>query len=168
VDQTNQEDMARLLDQCAEAFLGDPRFAFFIRPLSRFGGPHDAALRILDPQERDQVIGELRGRARDLGLQVWEKPDREPVCYAARPNSLVVRANGLINKCTVALQDRRNAVGALRRDGTLSLNKDAMLPWMRGLWTGNAEDLRCPLAGLPGQAKSREISRTETPALSRS
>lgn len=168
VDQTNQDDMASLLDQCAGAFRGDPRFSFFIRPLSRFGGPHDASLRVLAPREADQVIGELRSRARGLGLQVWEKPDQETLCYAARPNSLVVRANGLLNKCTVALQDQRNAVGALRSDGTLSLNKNAMLPWIRGLWNGNPEDLKCPLVGLPTSANSPQTPHTEKPALSRS
>jgi uncharacterized protein len=159
--------MVRLLDQCAGAFLGDPRFSLFIRPLSRLGGPHDASLRILDAKESHRVIEGLKAYARALGLHVWDRAEQEPMCYAARPNSLVIRANGLINKCTVALQDQRNAVGSLKSDGSVFLNKDAMLPWIRGLWTGRPEDLKCPMTGLKALLEPPRASDTETAALSR-
>jgi len=148
VDRTNREDMARLLDRCAGAFGGDLRFSFFIRPLARLGGGEDARLRTLEPAEAPRVLAGLRNRARDLGLRVRDAAETEPICYAARPNSLVIRADGRINKCTVALRDPRNTVGRLHPDGTVSLEPDAMLPWMRGIWTGRPEDLACPLTGL--------------------
>lgn len=152
VDRTNRRDMVRLLDQCAAAFRDDLRFAFFIRPLSRLGGAQDEKLRTLEMQEVPKVLAGLKDHARDLGLRLWEQLDAEPMCYAARPNSLVVRSDGRINKCTVALRDPRNTVGHLHADGTVSLDRNAILPWMRGIGTGRPEDLACPWAELKASA----------------
>ena len=167
VDQTNREDMIRLLDQCAEEFSEDSRFSFFIRPLSRLGGPHDASLKILGKQEAIDVIAGLKDHAKTLGLQVWLKGEQESMCYAARANSLVIRADGQINKCTVAMRDPRNVVGRLRNDGTVSLDKNAMLPWLRGLWSGRPEELKCPLSGMGTSPSRAKAVRTERKALSR-
>jgi uncharacterized protein len=153
VDRTNREDMARLLDECGGAFRDDPRFAFFIRPLSRLGGAQDARLPSLDTREAPEVLAALKNHAIGLGLRLWEGANAEPVCYAARPNSLVIRADGRINKCTVALRDPRNTVGHLHADGTVSLDRDAMLPWIRGMWTGRRTDLVCPFSGLKASAE---------------
>jgi uncharacterized protein len=148
VDRTNREDMLRLLDRCGESFRDDPRFAFFIRPLSRLGGAQDERLQTLEPGEAPEVLAGLKNHAKDRGLRLWEGADAESICYAARPNSLVIRADGRINKCTVALRNPRNTVGQLHADGTVSLDRDAMLPWIRGMWTGRREDLACPLSAL--------------------
>ncbi|MFM6199382.1 MAG: radical SAM domain-containing protein, partial [Dolichospermum sp.] len=79
----------------------------------------------------------------------------EYVCYAARPNSLVIRANGKVNKCTVALPDERNDVGTLQPDGQLKLIPGRFAPWVRGIETLDFETLGCPLVSLPS---SDEIS----------
>ncbi len=168
VDRKNQEDMVTLLNQCSAEFSNDSRFSFFIRPLSRLGGPHDASLKILGGQEANDVIAGLKAHAERVGLQIWRKEDQDHMCYAARPNSLVIRSDGQINKCTVAMRDSRNVVGRLRDDGTVNLDKDAMLPWLRGLWSGRPEELKCPLSGLGTPPSQSQVSPTksEVPSLS--
>jgi uncharacterized protein len=47
--------------------------------------------------------------------------DLEHVCYAARPNSLLIRADSSVGKCTVLLNDERNKIGTLQADGTVSM-----------------------------------------------
>jgi len=153
VDRTNREDMTRLLDQCGQAFRDDPRFAFFIRPLSRLGGAQDARLQTLSTRQAPEILAGLKDHATGLGLRLWEGADARSICYAARPNSLVIRADGHLNKCTVALRDPRNTVGSLHADGTVTLDRDAMLPWIRGMWTGRAEDLACPLSAMKATGK---------------
>lgn len=148
VDRGNQEDLSTLLAQCGETFAGDARFEFMIRPLARLGGPNDAALDVLGEGERDGPVARLAALARELGLRPWSPAAGEDLCYAARPNSLVIRADGRIGKCTVALRDPANDVGRLREDGTLTLDREAMLPWMRGLWSGAESELACPYRGL--------------------
>ena len=46
------------------------------------------------------------------------------ICYASRPNSLIIRSNGDVGKCTVALYDERNKIATLQPDGTMKSN-----PW---------------------------------------
>lgn len=71
------------------------------------------------------------------------------ICYASLPNSLVIRSNGDVGKCTVALYDERNKIGTLQPDGTLKLIQGRFAPWVRGIETLDPETLACPLVGLP-------------------
>ena len=66
-----------------------------------------------------------------------------------------MRADGRLNKCTVALDHPANQVGRILEDGTLELDRDRTLAWSRGLDTGDAEELACPLQGI-GRAE-REL-----------
>lgn len=75
------------------------------------------------------------------------------ICYAARANSLLVRANGRIGKCTVALNDDRNDIGSLLEDGTVQIDHDKLRPWLRGLRDLDPAVLGCPLATLPSALK---------------
>ena len=51
------------------------------------------------------------------------KSDEQYICYASKPNSLAIRSNGNLNKCTVALNENINSVGSINKDGTLSINE---------------------------------------------
>ena len=66
------------------------------------------------------------------------------ICYAAQPNSLIIRADGRIAKCTVHFGDDMNTLGHIRDDGTLDIDNAKIKPWIRGLEFLNAADLRCP------------------------
>jgi uncharacterized protein len=79
-----------------------------------------------------------------------ERPDErnagEPyICYAGRANSLLIRANGRIGKCTVAFHDERNDLGYLAEDGTIRIDNEKLSPWIRGLGTLDPEDTGCPI-----------------------
>ena len=77
-------------------------------------------------------------------------PDAAPyICYAAKPNSLLIRADGRIGKCTVALTDERNTIGRVNPDGTLTIDNSRLRPWVRGLADLDDRTLECPLVGLP-------------------
>jgi uncharacterized protein len=70
------------------------------------------------------------------------------ICYASIHNSLVIRANGMVGKCTVALKNPANAVGGLLPDGTLRIDNARLRPWLRGWESGDEETLGCPLGGM--------------------
>ncbi|MBK8940859.1 MAG: radical SAM protein [Polyangiaceae bacterium] len=74
--------------------------------------------------------------ARKLGLRVAQALDAFTpggyVCYAAKANSLVVRSDGRLNKCTVALDSDYNNVGELLDGGGVRLDLDRVT-----LWTGS-------------------------------
>lgn len=144
----NADLLPAFLETYREAFGGDDRFRLFLRGISRLGGPNDAQLDVLDREETERVVGGLRSRAGSLGLRLAEAAPEQAVCYAAHGNSFLVRSNGRLNKCTVALEHPANQVGRLREDGTVEILGKAVGPWMRGFWTGSAEELKCPMHGL--------------------
>lgn len=158
VTRANAARLPDLLQACADAFAHDARFSFFIRPLARLGGANDATLPVLRRREGRETIERLRRRAEELGLAAPPQPD--PICYAAKANSWVIRANGDLSKCTVALADSRNRVGRLNPDGTLVLDPDRLSPWLRGLATGRGEDLGCPWKGLKTEQLTDRLSKS--------
>lgn len=71
------------------------------------------------------------------------------ICYAAKPNSILIRSNGRIGKCTVALSDDRNDLGYLKEDGTLHINNNKLTPWIRGLGSLSNSATGCPMVNMP-------------------
>ena len=154
VDQENHEALPAFIRQYAEAFGQDDRFELFIRRLVCLGGPNDATLPVYDEETGDAVVHSLSRYAKELGVRhVLEQ--HPPLCYATRGNSYLVRANGWLNKCTVALEHPNNQVGRLREDGLLDLDSPKMHQWMRGLWSGSSDELECPMRGYADPEPSR-------------
>jgi uncharacterized protein len=109
---------------------------------------NDAASAPKAQQEKsllDKTAGESSGSRR-----ASESSVNEPyICYAARPNSMLIRANGRLGKCTVAFSDARNDLGYLAPDGTVHVNNEKLRPWMRGLSSLDHGETGCPLVTLP-------------------
>jgi uncharacterized protein len=72
------------------------------------------------------------------------------VCYASKANSLTIRSDGSIGKCTVALKSSANSVGRINIDGSLSIDSEKFSPWLHGLASMKPGDLECPARHLPG------------------
>jgi uncharacterized protein len=147
-DKDNLDVLPAFIDQYRQAFGSDSRFRLFVRPLSRLGGPGDASLHILEDQEADRSIAALREYAGDQGVPQGPVLPEVPICYASMGNSFIVRSNGRLNKCTVALEHPANQVGMIRQDGSMEISAPKTLAWMRGLRSGDTEELTCPMYGL--------------------
>ncbi|MBE9035722.1 radical SAM protein [aff. Roholtiella sp. LEGE 12411] len=140
-----------LLEDIKKEFLPDSRFSVYFKSIEHLGSPNDAAIRIFSETEKEAAIKTLEAKLFGKNLQAPENvsvPD-DYVCYASRPNSLVIRANGSVGKCTVALSDERNNIGTLRPDGRLDLIPGRFAPWVRGIQTLDPDVLGCPLVSLP-------------------
>jgi uncharacterized protein len=157
-DRENIAALPEFIDRYREAFGGDARFKLFVRPLSRLGGPSDESLMILGDQEAHESITALRRYAEGRGVPQRPPLPDGPICYAAMGNSFVVRSNGRLNKCTVALEHPANQIGMIRPDGTMEISTPKTLVWMRGLRSGNAKELACPMAGLAEPRGSTALS----------
>ncbi len=147
VDRENRAVIPDFLRRLAASFGGDSRFRVFLREVSRLGGPGDAELPVLEGDEIDDAVAELRDLARQLGLEQYAGPPPGEACYAAAVNSLVIRSTGEIAKCTVALSHPSNRVGRLLDDGRLEIDDEKLEGWTRGIWSGDPEELRCPMNG---------------------
>lgn len=147
VDPENHAALPDFIRQYADAFGGDQRFRLFIRRVACLGRPYDATRPVFDAASGDAVSRALARHAAALGVASVTIDQHPPVCYAARGNSYVVRADGRLNKCTVALEHPCNQVGRMTADGLLEIDNAKMNQWMRGLWSGDARACACPMHG---------------------
>ena len=147
-DKDNEGAIPEFIRMYEESLGSDPRFELFVRPLSRLGGPNDGRLAVFSDNETSRMKESWLQLAAKRGLQHRRPEDRPSICYAAAANSFVVRANGRLNKCTVALEHPNNQVGRLLPDGRLDLDLTKVKPWMRGLLSGNEAEQACPMMGL--------------------
>jgi uncharacterized protein len=131
--------MPEFLVQIRETFLWDRRFKVYLKPVERLGGPNDGTMEIISEEARPRILAALEAIVFD-GADAHGLFTPPQVCYAARPNSLVIRANGLVGKCTVA---------RLLPDGSLQIDKARLRPWLHGWESGDWETLGCPYAKLP-------------------
>lgn len=177
VRRDNFENLEILLDNLAREVGGDSRYSLDFEHLRDLGGPGGKSVdRPLSLAELREIEVGLRKRyvdARDLihgktphfptgafpnDAEVDETNQREVpkessyICYAAKPNSLLIRSDGRVGKCTVALADDRNTIGKINPDGTVEIDNARLRPWLRGLSDLNADVLGCPLGGLPAVA----------------
>ncbi len=162
-----------MLKKINDSFGFDTRFSIFLKPIENYGGDGIKEISLL--KERHDRIETLNKYMKELGwfknrtfdINEKEKKLSEtndgstsiPIhaCYAARPNSIVIRSNGTLAKCTVALNDERNNVGHINSDGTIFLKKPNMLNFMRGFKTLDIEALHCPMKKMPKKHKSAVI-----------
>jgi uncharacterized protein len=162
--------LEQLMRECAKAFGADRRFRFDFEHLRDMGGAGGKSLKspiTLNevPFYREQLLAIYRSALPPLaempaplhvssdagesagGRRQSELSSEAPyICYASRPNSLLIRSNGRIGKCTVALSDSRNDLGYLLDDGTVSLSNEKLQPWIRGLGSLDAKDAGCPIS----------------------
>lgn len=143
----NLQSVDEVVGKFDQEFGGDERFKIFFRELSRMGGPNDDVLPILDRREGERVVRSLSLQAASRSLPHITTSDTTPICYAAQGNSFVVRADGRLNKCTVALEDPANQVGRLRANGDVELELPTMRYWLRGLQSRSPAELGCPMYG---------------------
>jgi uncharacterized protein len=160
VHQDNVESMKRLYNRLQQELLHDPRFSAGFHKVSWLG-PQPIKERVLGEREYLEALAYITG-----GSTAVERPDSgisehhltDYICYAAKPNSLMIRANGRIGKCTVAIDDERNDVGRLNDDGTLTIFQERLRKWFAGFANPTQESLGCPLSNLePGAAPVTDV-----------
>lgn len=138
----NVLDIQELLNQINESFGDDSRFSVFLKPVEALGSINDETFNFLPNNKKLNTISLLNSL---LNKSLQSPPSTgNYVCYASKGNSFVIRSNGSINKCTVALNDERNDIGKIELDGSLTLNNSKMKLWMTGLQTQESQMLSCP------------------------
>jgi uncharacterized protein len=144
VNKNNYESLSKLISRLRNDLDGDERYVLFIRNLSRLGGPNDKNLPVIE--ENDESVVKLANMAKNLGFKVDTLQDADRyVCYASRLNGFTIMPDGRLVRCTVALYDEKNIIGKLNTDGSLDIDREKALWWSRGLFSGNPDELACPL-----------------------
>lgn len=156
---TNFESVKKLLGEINKNFGADARFVIFLKAIGNWGGSGVKTMKLAksSPHTIDELnvylgeIGWYNSRKTGSGLSDIR------ACYAALPNSFVIRADGSLAKCTVAFNDPRNCVGKINEDGTLSIENQPMQSFMRGFQTLKESDLSCPIREMPAKEQAIRI-----------
>lgn len=131
-----------LIQLIKEELIPSGRFTVFFSEILPTGGLYDEKIGVFDAGARETVLEQLYSK---VGIEPYQKELENRPCYAAHANTLLIRSDGSLGKCTVALYDERNCVGSLRPDGTLDFDKKRLQFWLRGLVEMNKSILQCPL-----------------------
>ena len=155
LDAENVRSVERFIADFRHEFSSDSRFTLFIRPVSKLGGPNDTWLPVLDHDKALEIAHQLSLDCEKIGVpsRTMAKASKAPICYASQLNSWVVRSDGRLGKCTVALDSPANDVGHLLPDGSFAIDAERIKPWIRGLGSRNAKELGCPMQNFPSLVK---------------
>ncbi|MCP3468012.1 radical SAM protein [Bradyrhizobium sp. CCGUVB23] len=138
-----------LLEKILSEFGNDRRFTVFLKPIAKLGGVNDSSTAVIADKNQSEVVRQLgRMVAKHMHVLNCSRKLEDRICSASKLNSLVVRADGSLAKCTIALYDARNNIGQIRQDGTLHLRREHLLPWLQGLQSLDAGHLACPYRAL--------------------
>jgi len=127
-----------------DEFGGDDRFVVNCHAVGHWGGPNDDSVETCDERTSQDVEVQFMQLAADAGfsLDYWQD-SMSPygsVCYAADPRSFVIGSDGVVYKCTVALDDPRNRIGAVQPDGSLAIAEELHALWIS---SGEEQDTGC-------------------------
>ena len=155
------------LDTLVDLVGQDPRVRVDFCPI--WADPCKVAVSIPIGEQKQRTYTELLVAAHARGLRT-NAPDCLSlgglVCYAAKANSLVIRSDGTINKCTVALDTDYNQVGRLHEDGSLELDLDKFAKWTSsGLEEDSTLSSVCTLSLVSRKRVSLGALRKPSPAL---
>ena len=148
----NYKMLSSLITKLNQQFSNDKRIKFYFKAVERLGGINDSNITQLDENEKASIKSLLDNQIQakeqiESGYDINSQPH---ICYASKPNSLAIRANGRIAKCTVALDNDRNDIGYISPTGELHIN-DKFNLWIQGLEGFHLPTLACPLNRLKAE-----------------
>lgn len=100
-------------DYLHELFGSDDRFVVAVRPVNDWGGKGVEELSLLNGEHKQSLPQIHEEYLNKIGMK-QDKSENSlfgRICYAAFPNGYIFRANGKIEKCSVALNHPKNLVG---------------------------------------------------------
>jgi uncharacterized protein len=168
VRRDNLDSVRELISELAKLVGNDLRFNLDFQHIRDLGGEGGKTVTTgLSRQETRDIEGDLGAefsRVREEAIHakiasgeivVKQRDDRGEVrspdpyiCYASKPNSLLVRADGRLGKCTVAFSDDRNTIGEIKPDGTVSIDQPKFQKWIRGFGSLEESVLSCPIQNM--------------------
>lgn len=118
-------------DHLYELFGKDERFSVLVRAVGNWGGKTVKALNLLEGAELQTALNKHNAYLKKIGMKGWEEvvAPLSRICYASYPHSMVFRADGTIEKCTVALNHPKNRIGYVDAELGVVLDESANKQW---------------------------------------
>ena len=149
-DRPSAYELGPLVDGICAELMPSGAFCVSFHEIEPLGSAYDAQLERPTEREYDIVRNHSKRIHAEFGANGIHAANdvSNYICYASKANSFVVRADGRIGKCTVALNDPRNDVGQLNLNGTITWFEGRLDPWLRGIPNQERDVLACPLGGM--------------------
>jgi len=156
----NASRIKELLDDIENSFCNDDRFVIGLRPLENLGGNGIHSIELLEHDQfihlKEHLERSANSKVKDLMKDEIPLPGQEStqnnavqkICYACKPNSFHIRADGSVGKCTVALDKDYNYIGHLDDSGKIKIDSHKMSLWTRGMLSLDRQEMECPLSTL--------------------
>jgi len=144
VTKENINRIPELLESIKLTFGHDARFKIFLKAIQNLGGYGSQFADSVGLPENDAKLAKMEEELRGPN-EFWHP---NSICHASKLNSFIIRADGKISKCTTALYDEVNVIGKLEADGRMTLDRQKVLRWSRGLFNMDREVLYCPYGGI--------------------
>ncbi|GHA18899.1 hypothetical protein GCM10008090_30690 [Arenicella chitinivorans] len=155
--------LPELVEMINTNFSDDSRYSVIFKSVGRYGGDDD--INITPISRADEILVENKLNDQILAKQLVNSTNKNgdfKICYAAKPNAYAIRADGRLNKCTVALADKLNDIGKINKDGTLDMTDRLHQKWIKGVLTKDTTALECPYGTIrqSGSVESIDIELT--------
>ncbi|MFD2564946.1 radical SAM protein [Aquimarina rubra] len=137
----NAEKMEPLISKLNSDFY-DERFKFYFKAIEDLGGKNSVNIKRMMPNEKLKIKKHLESLVLNRN-QIFDLKNSY-VCYASKPNSIAIRGDGTLAKCTVALDKEENKLGNINLDGTLNIDSEKLKYWMSGFENWEVNKLACP------------------------
>lgn len=150
-------------DHLKNLFGNDSRFSVLVRPVSDWGGNSVQSITVLSGDMLSEHMRKHVGYLNKIGM-LCENGKRSlfsEICYANYPHSMVFRANGKIEKCTVCLDHPKNLLGVVSADRGIVLNKDINKLWSESTLKAECYNCKDLLSCLNKQCRMSAITSGE-------
>lgn len=156
VTDLNQDSMITFCERFDKHLAKDPRFILFFKPIENLGGENTNNVKQLIHQRTAKKFAAIQTEKYSNNSLDLNK-NGNSICYASKPNSIAIRANGELNKCTVALDDNRNRIGRINLDGSLTIDNQKVSTWLKGFTTLDPWQMGCPLSYMNSHSNIGDI-----------
>ncbi len=157
ITDVNQKSVLNFCNLYDQTLLFDSRFNLFFKAIENLGGNTDAINNLIGKNNAKDFANNLTKRYTNDCTTSNSDSRGKGICYASKPNSLAIRADGNLNKCTVALGDERNNIGKINPDGTLTINNHKYSSWIEGFTTLDSWQMGCPLSYMNNHSSVGDI-----------
>lgn len=153
VTDLNQDGVERFLKMYEQYLAADTRFSLFFKAIENLGGDQGRVEQLIGQKNARHFVEELNSRyfGRNINQSNY-------ICYASKPNSIAIRADGSLNKCTVALKDDINRIGRINEDGSLTIQQQKFGTWISGFDTLDKWRLGCPMSYLNAHPEKKNVT----------
>lgn len=148
INEDNYESCFDFIKKLKSELLFDSRFKLLIKAIGKYGGKNDHLINPLSKEEEQELANYI--------FEHKVQDENQNICYASKPNSFVIRADGNINKCTVALNNPINNIGKLVGSGSMEINTDLAKLWSLGFFNNDKDYLECPMSKIPELVKKAD------------